>query len=266
MSRPRQACGFSASGSNVLITNKSFLGCSGIAITVHDANNVTISDIDVDDVVGGLYLVDVTGNVSISGIRARNVGDNSTGSGHSNVIQLSRTYDNDANPDIYNVKAYGGQTEDAISIYQSGGTSATNTLLIEDVHIEHPLSGTLAWQSDSGTCIDLADAGGHDIVLRNSTFLNCGAVGIQMNMPYNNVRAVSNILYGAQRPLNNVGLSQYGTCSCSNDQYVNNRVWWKNASGSSNPIYIQHTSYFSAITGNVLQDTTIDPNNLRVVL
>lgn len=271
LSFPKQSAPQSYSGSNLEISNKTFQGFpTSVCLTVHNAVNVYIHDIDLDACGGGIYLVDVTGDVQIRRIRARNIGDGTIGSGHSNVIQLSRTTTNrtdDGVADIQSVKVYGGDTEDVISVYKSGGTDSSHPLVLGDIHVEHPLPpSSLAWSSGSGTCINLADAGGHDIRLQNSTFLNCGQVGIQMNQPLR-VTVKNNVVYGAQRSGSNVGLSQYGTCTCSGDKLVNNRAYWKNASGSNNSEYIQHKEYFTDWqTGNVLNDTTIDPAKLHVVL
>lgn len=264
LSYPHQSGPQSYSGANVTVSNRSYVGFGSVCLTVHDATNVYIHDIDFDGCVGGIFLLNVTGTVHIEHVRARNTGNGTAGSGKSNVIQLNNVFSSAGR--INDVKAYGGLTEDAISIFKSGGTDAAHPLVIEDVHIEHPLTGPLAWTSGSGTCINLADAGGSNITLQASTFLSCGAVGIQMNLPAANVIARNNILYGAARPTSNVGLSQYGTCTCSANQYVNNRVWWVKATGAGSALWLQHPAYYSSVSGNVLQDTTIVPANLRVAL
>lgn len=266
LSFPKQPCTTSVSGTNVVVAFKTWQGCFGkVALTVHNATNVYLHDLDFADNGGDIYLVDVTGQVRIENVRARNTGDGTIGSGHGNVIQLSRTFDNGTGG-IRHVKALGGDTEDMISIYKSGGTDATHPLVIADVHLESPLPpNSLAWSSGSGTCINLADGGGHDIILRNSTFLNCGQVGIQMNQPVR-VLASQNIVYGAARSGSNVGLSRFGSCSttCAGNKYARNRVWWVKANGSASPTYICCSD--TAMVGNVTQDTTIDPNALHVTL
>lgn len=268
MSYPRQTCFTSLSGSNLVLSNKSWQGCSGkAALTISNATNVYIHDLDFDSNSGDIFLTNVSGTIRIENIRARNTGAGTTtiGSGLKNVIQFNNAWQGapvtDTTAGIRHIKIYGGATEDAVSIFKSGGLDGSHTLVLEDIHVEHPLPpDPLAWTSTTGTCTNLGDAGGHDIILRNSTFLNCGAVGIQMNMP-SQTTVTGNILYGALRTNANVGLSQYGTCTCSGDKLTNNRVWWKPSSQ-----YIQHTGYFTDISGNVLNDTTIDPNSLKVVL
>lgn len=269
LSRPAASCGMNLSGASVSLSNRTFQGCSGVALTVSNATNVTLSGLDFANNVGDVFLINVTGNVSVSGIRARNTGDGTIGSGHSNVIQFNDVWDTDPAVDVWNVKAYGGDTEDVISVFQSGGTSSTNLLLLEDIHVEHPLSGALAWQSDSSTCINLADAGGSNTVVRDSSFLNCGAVGLQMNEPGGAVRYVRNVVYGATRPDSNVGASQWSAADCSvcvaTNEFRDNRINWKNSSGSNNGFWLSG-NYPVADVGNVKQDATINPDNLRVVL
>ena len=155
-----------------------------------------------------------------------------------------------------------------ISIFKSGGIDAAHPLVIENNHLESPLPpSSLAWSSGSGTGINLADAGGHDIILRNNTLLNAGAVGIQMNEP-TRVRAMNNIVYGAARTTSNVGLSQWssGSCStCTGNSITNNRVWWVKSNGSASSIWLSN-NYPVSMSGNVQQDPTIDPSSLHVVL
>lgn len=270
LSYPRQSGPQTFSGNNVVVANKSWTNSNNVCLTVQNANNVYIHDVDFDSCVGGIFLINVTGNIRIENVRARNIGDGTIGSGHSNVIQLNNAWQgatNDGVNGIRNIKALGGDTEDVISIFQSGGIDPQHPLIIENVHVEHPLTGPLAWSSDSGTCANLADAGGHDIILRDSTFLNCGAVGIQMNEP-TRVRADNNIVYGAARPLSNVGLSQWAdsTCSgCTGNFYTNNRAWWVKSNGTASSIWL-HGSYPVTQTGNISQDATINPNSLKVTL
>lgn len=271
LSFPHQPAPLSVSGNDVVIANKSWQGFpTKVCLTVHNAHNVYIHDVDFDSCGGGIYLVDVTGDVQVRRVRARNIGDGTIGSGHSNVIQLSRVWTSrpdDGVADIQSVKVYGGDTEDAISVYKSGGVDAAHPLVLGDIHIEHPLSGPLAWTSGSGTCINLADAGGHDIRLQNSTFLNCGQVGIQMNEP-TRTRAVNNKVYGAARPGSNVGLSQWssGSCStCTGNEYRDNRVWWVKSNGSASPMWLSKR-YPVADVNNVKQDSTLNPATLKVVL
>jgi hypothetical protein len=275
LSHPRQAAPLKVTGSNVVVANKSWVGFhTQTCLTVHDAHNVTIYNVDFAGCGGGIFLVNVTGKVNITNVRARNTGDGTIGSGHGNVIQFNNVWQ--SAPElplgiarIRSIRAYGGDTEDVISVYKSGGIDAAHPLVIGDVHVEHPLTGPLAWSSASGTCANLADGGGHDIRLQNSTFLNCGAVGIQMNEPGRNVKARSNTVYGAARPTSNVGLSQWSDASCPvtcpGNEYRANRVWWVKSSGSASPMWLSH-NYPVADVSNAKQLKTILLAKLRVAL
>lgn len=259
LSYPHQSGRQTFSGSNVVVANKSWVGfTSGACLTVSNATNVWVHDVDFDGCGGAVFLINVTGTVTIENVRARNTGNGSIGSGQGNVVQLNNVFSSAGV--IRNVKAYGGDTEDVISIFKSGGTDASHPLVVEDVHVEHPLTGTLAWSSGSGTCANLADAGGHDILLRNSTFLNCGSVGIQMNEPDARVVATGNTVYGAARTTSNVGLSQWssGNCpsTCPGNAYVTNRVFWQKSSGSSNPSWLSGNYPVSIDTQSKTQDAS----------
>jgi hypothetical protein len=227
---------------------------------------VYLHDLDFADNGGDIFVINSTGQIRIEDIRARNTGDGTIGSGHGNVVQLNNTWD-DGTGGIRNVRAFGGDTEDMISIFRSGGVDAAHPLVIENNRLESPLSGSLAWSSGSGTCINLADAGGHDIVARNNTLLNCGAVGLQLNEP-TRVRAVNNLVYGAARPTSNVGISQWssGSCSsCSGNAITNNRVWWVKSNGTPSSIWLSG-NYPVTQSGNVSQDASLVPSILRVLL
>jgi hypothetical protein len=271
---PRQAAPLKVSGTNVEIAKKSWVGFgTQTCLTVENAHNVYIHDVDFAGCGGGIFLLNVTGAINIVNVRARNIGDGTIGSGHGNVIQLNNVWQSAAElpigiARIRSIKAYGGDTEDVISVFRSGGVDAAHPLVIGDVHVEHPLTGPLAWSSGSGTCVNLADDGGHDIRLQNSTFLNCGAVGIQMNEPGRNVRAVNNVVYGAARPTSNVGLSQWAdeSCptTCKGNEYRANQVWWVKSNGGASPLWL-HKSFPVADVQNAKQKA-INPASMRVVL
>ncbi len=275
LSHPRQSAPLNVRGSNVVVANKSWTGFpTRTCLTVHDAKNVYIHDVDFDGCGGDIFLVNVTGVVRIENVRARNTGDGTIGAGHGNVIQFNNVWQSapelpDGSARIRMIKSYGGDTEDVISMFRSGGIDAAHPLVIGSVHIEDPLTGPLAWSSPSSTCVNLADAGGHDIRLQNSTFLNCGAIGIQMNEPGRNVKVFRNVVYGQARPTSNVGLSQWSAApcpsACPGNAYQSNHVWWVKSNGGASPLWLSH-NYPVADVQNVKQASTIKVANLRVVL
>jgi hypothetical protein len=273
-SLPRQSAPLRVGGKNVVVANKSWVGfATKTCLTVHDAVNVYIHDVDFAGCGGGIFLVNVTGVVRIENVRARNIGDGTIGAGHGNVIQFNNVWQSapelpDGSARIRMIKAYGGDTEDVISIFRSGGVDAKHPLVIGSVHVEHPKSGPLAWSSPSATCVNLADDGGHDIRLQNSTFLNCGAVGIQMNEPGRNVRAYKNVVYGEARPTSNVGLSQWssGPCpsSCPGNEFRSNQVWWVKSNGNASPLWFSKRYPVSDVANS--KQHPINPAALHVVL
>jgi hypothetical protein len=262
-------------GSNVVVANKSWVGFRNqTCLTVQNAHNVYVHDVDFSGCGGDIFLVNVTGVVRIENVRAYNTGDGTIGAGHGNVIQFNNVWQ--SAPELPNgaarirkIRAYGGDTEDVISIFRSGGIDAKHPLVLGDVHVEHPVSGPLAWSSPSGTCANLADNGGHDIRLQYSTFLNCGAVGIQMNEPERNVKAHGNVVYGAARPTSNVGLSQWSSAPCvllcAGNEYRGNRVWWVKSNGSASPLWLSHLFPVASVN-NLTQFAAINPAGLRVRL
>ncbi|MDQ1511025.1 MAG: hypothetical protein QOG50_2869 [Actinomycetota bacterium] len=275
LSYPHQSATLSVSGNDVVVADKTWQGFTGqVPLVVSNAHNVYLHNLDFADNGGDIFLINVTGNIRIEDIRARNTGDGTIGSGHGNVIQFNNSWQaatDDGINGVRRVYALGGDTEDMISVYKSGGIDVAHPLVISDVHLESPLpssSSTPAWTSGSGTCVNLADAGGHDIRLQNSTLLNCGAVGIQMNEPQSNVKATNNTVYGAARTTSNVGLSQWssGSCSaCPGNAYLNNHVWWVKSTGSASAMWLSG-NYPVADSGNVKQDATIVPGFLHVAL
>ncbi len=92
-SSPRQAAPLSVTGSNVVVADKSWVGFgTRTCLTVHDARNVSIHDVEFDGCGGDIFLVNVTGTVNIENVRARNTGDGTIGAGHGNVIQFNNVW------------------------------------------------------------------------------------------------------------------------------------------------------------------------------
>lgn len=273
LSYPHQSGPQSFSGANVTVSARSYVAVTPppspspkAALTIHDCSGTTtLHDLDFDGNVGDIFVINCTGTLIVTNVRARNTGGGSIGSGGNNVIQLNNWHGPGT---INHIDAYGGHTEDMISIFQSGGTDTDHRLLVANNRLESPLTGTLAWTSNSGTCINVGDAGGGNVTVADNSLLNCGAVGAQLNVG-SNVRYARNVIYGAARPQSNVGLSQWASSpcsSCSGNEWLNNRVWWVKADGSASSTYDSHTAGTITKVGNVLQDTTIDPNSMHVAL
>ena len=131
---------------------------------------------------------------------------------------------------IANNKGRGGDTEDIVSLHESGGT-ATDPLYVEDNHFE----GT-NWSSKSGSGIALGDGGSSYAIARNNTLLNPGQVGIFIAGGEHNA-ILDNVVYGEQRERSNVGVYVWNqsTPACSGHEVRGNQVHWLAAEGNPNP-------------------------------
>jgi hypothetical protein len=241
-----------------------------IAITLSNVNGALIRYVDFADWAGGIYAVNCR-NIVIEDCRGRNIGDNTIGSGHSNYVQFNNTFGGA----VRRCKFKGGWTEDMISIYRSGGISTNEPMVIESNQLEgmnaNVGSPTIkAWTRSSGTGIIICDGGQPNgpVVVRNNTLLRPGQVGIQtISGPSH--RVYGNIVYAdARGPLYspNVGFASWEGPATTDCRITDNRVYWRNNSGSESP-YWWHPDYPIAVySPNNWSDHTIDPNDLVVNL
>lgn len=233
-----------------------------LAVTLVNCHRITVL-VDVDNCLGGVYAMDCT-DIVTEDCRGRDIGDNTIGSGHSNFVQYNRV----TGGAIRRNKVYGGHTEDMISIFQSGGPDAAHPLVVEDNHLESPLTDTpdaRAWSSGSGTGTMVED--GHHVVVQRNTYLNVGQGGLGFNGG-DDVHYLDNVLYCAKRPGGNVGL--YGLPTSSGSWEVRrNRSYWFNAGGTPNPCWKPDslaTIPADWDTDNHWQDASIVAADLKVTL
>jgi hypothetical protein len=246
--------------SNVTVSGLQFQNLSLDAIVVMNSSNVTITANDFDNVVGAIYVVDST-NVTVTWNRFRNIGDGTIGSGHSNYIQFARTTDGY----IGHNNGIGGNTEDLISMWQSGGSSSSSPIIIEYNHFE----GT-NWTSTSGLGINLGDGGGSHMIARFNILLNPGQAGIAISSGTDN-HITDNTVYGEQRPLSNVGISVWNQSStaCSGHEVARNEGKWYRYDGVETPA--SNVGNCGSVLGWDGVDTNnwhapLDPVTLRVTL
>ncbi len=227
LSRPASGAIVVRDRSNVVISGKRFVNLPGdqVAITIENSHNVTVTANDFSGNIGDIYVVDST-NVTVTWNRYRNVGNGTEGSGASNFVQFSRT----TGGTIAHNKGVGGNTEDIVSIYRSGGSSAAHPLLIEYNSFE---GGD--WSSGSGSGIMLGDGGGSHIVVAGNVLVTPGQVGIGISGG-TDIHVVDNLVYGAKRAGSNVGISIWNQSpgSCSGNEIGGNKVTWYAANGSKN--------------------------------
>jgi parallel beta-helix repeat protein len=241
--------------SDVTITGRQFVDIADVAIIVEQCDNVTITGNDFSNVVGGIYVLDST-NVTITWNRYENIGDGTIGSGHSNFVQFA----NSIGGYIAHNKGIGGNTEDIISIYQSGGASASSPLIIE----YNAFQGT-NWSSESGSGSMLGDSCGAHMVVRFNTYLSPGQAGIGIACG-TDIHVTDNIIYGEMRPLSNVGIyiwNQY-TGECSGNEIARNQVRWYRYDGTENPYW--NSGNCGAVAGESTNNwyANIDPAQLEV--
>ena len=230
------------------------------AIYIYNSSNVTITGNDFDNVVGAIYAQSST-NVTVTWNRYRNIGDGTIGSGHSNFVQFGDVTDGY----IANNKGKGGNTEDIISMYQSQGSSASSPIVIE----HNAFEGT-TWTSASGSGAMLGDTGGSHIVVRFNTLLSPGQVGIGVGGG-TDMHVTDNTIYGAVRPLSNVGVGVWNqsTGTCSGIEVARNQVKWYRSDGVENPAW--NAGNCGTVTGWDGTDTNnwhapLDPATLAVAL
>jgi hypothetical protein len=212
-----------------VIENKTFkdLGPDVEAIRLEGCSNVTIRANDFARVAQAITVYNST-NVVIEWNRYENIlGPHArVGKNRANFAQLV----NVKGGAIRNNKGRGGDTEDIISMYNAGGTSAA-PFLIEYNHFQG-----VDWSSPAGSGIALGDGAGSYTIARNNILLNPGQVGIFVAGGTGN-QILDNTIYGEKRTYSNVGLyvwNQSSGVTCTGHTVRGNRVRWLNDAGSLN--------------------------------
>ena len=204
--------------SGVVISGHTFkgIGHDVPAITVVGCHHVTITGNDFIDDAEPIYVRDST-DVTITWNRYRNITGPHTrnGSHRGNFTQWENTF---GGLIAHNV-GVGGDTEDIISIYHSGGTDPAHRLVIRD----NTFQGT-DWTSSSGSGILLGDDGGGHITVTGNTLINPGQVGIGV-AGGTDIHITGNTVYGQARPSSNVGIYTWGQGTpCSSIEVAHNTI------------------------------------------
>ncbi|MGK2852336.1 MAG: lamin tail domain-containing protein [Candidatus Limnocylindrales bacterium] len=245
---------------NLVIENRSFkdLGADVEAIHLERCNNVTIRANDFARVAQAITVLDST-NVRIEWNRYQDIlGPHArVGKHRANFVQLVRV----KGGVIADNKGKDGDTEDIVSMYESGGT-AGSPFVIERNQFE----GT-NWTSTSGSGIALGDGTSSYSIVRDNTLLNVGQVGAFIAGGTNH-KILDNVIFGEQRPSSNVGLYVWNQSStpCSGHEVSRNRVSWRRADGGSNPSW--NAGNCGAVAGWSTNqwNAALDPSLLRVGL
>lgn len=206
-------------GTDYELDSLSFVGnTTVVCLVLAHFVGVYLHDLDFDGNLGCILLDDCSGEIRIEDIRARDTGNKTDGggdigSGKSNVIQFIDSRTGGGSSGIRRVIIFGGQTEDMISIFgDSGGTDAGNPLIIEDCHLQSPMtdvSQAHTYASGSGSGIMTADASGSPypsfVLCQNNTLLDAGQCLIQ-NYAGSNIVITNNVLCSQGKLRSNAGI------------------------------------------------------------
>lgn len=248
--RPVQAAQWILGGHDFQISGKTITGlANGRSIALEGFVNVSIRDCDIP-AGGGIYLLSCTGTLEISGCRGREIGRN--------LVQLDKC--TMSGPGVHDNRVLGGQTEDIVSVYQSGGPDAAQPLTVRDNQFE----GT-DWISGSGSGI-MTETYGHVLIVGNS-LLNPGQVGIGVHGP--NVHIRDNVLYsdGKHGPIVRVGVdcADGASAGC---EVSGNKADWRNSGGGYEPYSTLSNPYPKGWAANdwAWRATAAEIAAMRVVL
>jgi uncharacterized protein YkwD len=244
--------------SGFTISGKKFaqqIGHDIVSIRLEQCSNFKILDNDFDSDTEPIFCYQCH-DFELGWLRAKNIVGPSQrdGTHRGNLVQM----DTCTKFLIHDCKIKGGDTEDVISMFKSGGRSATDMSIVDKIQME--MTG---WKSGSGTGIILGDAGGGYIEVMNSMLLNPGQVGIQI-IDGPGLKVHDNIIYSAKGQIAppNVGISSYGGNPIA-DVYNNKVKWFKN-DGSENPYWFGAGSITNRTSNQ--WHAAIDPSTLTVIL
>jgi hypothetical protein len=261
LSRPQSGpIRYNGNCNNLVIENKTFrdLGANVEAIRLENCNNVVIRANDFARVAQAITVWNST-NVRIEWNRYQDIlGPHArVGLNRANFAQLA----NVSMGYIGHNKGKGGDTEDIISMYHSGGSSS-QPFIIEYNHFE----GT-NWTSGSGSGIALGDGTSQYSIARYNKLLNPGQVGIFIAGGTNH-KILDNVVYGERRASSNVGIYVWNQSStpCSGHEVARNQVYWRKADGSVSGAWNGgNCGTISGWSGNTW-NATLDPASLKVSL
>jgi hypothetical protein len=259
--------GSSVTISNISIRGGTVNGPRGIGITIKNVHgSITIRDVDLADLVGGIYIVNSSGTLVIENVRSRNIGDGTIGAGHSNHIQLAES---SFSGYIRDNRFVGGRTEDMISMWHAGGRGSGDELIVEDNRLEGLVSDSStarAWTSASGTGIIISDGAGSSkngyVIVRRNRLLTPGQVGIQ-HIDGPGIQTYGNIIYATKRGGNNNPLTSWE--GSPRGTVRDNRYCWTNADGSQPSPWLHPGGSGLTLTNNV-RDCSLEAASLRVSL
>lgn len=214
-----------------VISGRSFrnqVGNDVVSIRIENCSGFKILDCDFDTTTEPIFLYKCV-DFEAGWLRARNIVGPSqrNGTHRGNLIQMDDCH----RYDIHHFKVKGGDTEDVISQFKSGG----DTTRMSKVR-EFALDMT-GWKSPSGTGVIIGDVGGGHTEVFNGTMLNPAQVGQQI-IDGPNIKVHDLVIYSDRNhPAvgGDTGVTTYG----GNPQVEiwNLKVKWFKANGQENPYW-----------------------------
>jgi hypothetical protein len=263
--------------SNLLISNQWFSQFTPGAdlLGFYNCNNIIVQDCDFGPMPGdisaadrkAIYLQGCTGTLTIIRCRFKNPAHDAIQLNTSNMVgQITDC----------RIRGTTANSEDLISLFQSGGVDATHRLKIWNVRIDgnDSVTGIPGYTSSSGTGINIGDdalttsIGFVDIY--NCTVYNAGQAGIAV-AGGNDQTIDGNLIYSIQTTTSNVGMSIWqngGSTVCQAIEARQNRVQWINSgTGLNNGLFQNgNCGTITNLSDNNFNDLTINPSNLVVNL
>ena len=229
--RPRSRSEKKGHCNDIVIEGRTFkdLGPGVEAIHLERCKNVTIRANDFARVAQAITVIDST-NVRIEWNRYLDIlGPHKRvpGKHRANFVAARR---GPAWPRSAHNKGKGGDTEDIISLFRTGGT-AKHPFIIEYNHFQ---GGD--WTSTSGSGIALGDATSSHSIARYNVLLDPGQAGIFIAGGTDH-KIIGNTILGRKRKSSNVGIYVWSQSDapCGNNTVRDNRVSWTKGDGSAEP-------------------------------
>ena len=223
ISNPDGACVTVVGSSDITIKNSTIGPCGSWGVFIDRSSRVTVqgSNIRTGSAEGGIY--------ALSSNAIAVLGNDIVNSGR-NPVQFDKV--TGAGNRIDNNSISHSASEDMISVYKSGGTSA-NWLTVRGNTVRDNVG-----ESSSGSGIMVGDAGGSYILVQGNHLTDPGQAGIGV-AGGSNVRVLDNTVKSARFSWSNVGIYTWDQSSsgCDNIEVRDNTVDWVDQSGQSNPAW-----------------------------
>lgn len=269
MARPLHEPFNVSGGTDVVIEDFSFRGGtvekpSGQAIRLYRVKRALIRNCDFENLIGAINIVECE-DVVVEDCRGRNIGITGLiGNGRGNYVQFNTSIGGA----VRRCRFLGGQTEDMISTWRSGGRSPDDPLVVEDNHLEGVIADTplvRAWTSSSGTGVIVGDGAGHpnngNMVVRRNILVNVGQIGVQ-HIDGDNLITEENIIIADRYSRNNQPWASWGD-GTPRGVVRNNRYHFIGPDGSQRSGWFQHSTMRAE---NNVRDTSLRSTDYHIVL